>query len=127
MILIDYTTISQPEKRKLVKEFVTEHVINHPDTLITVVNAKGNAQLRKTRKKLRGWAFPFDGVACNPLAEINNFSIITFKTMFAANLLDRDEHKVVLVIDDDVVALEMWKSVGVKFTLAPELVEDNNG
>jgi len=119
MVLVDYKTLENPQKREVVKAFLIEHLISHPDTLITVLNAEWDAQPVMTKTSLKGWAFPFDGLAVNPLTL--EVPPITFKTMFAASVSEKAEHKVVLVIDDEMEALTMWKNFGVVFTLSPEV------
>jgi hypothetical protein len=116
VILIDFDTLqSQPDN---IKALVTEHVVKHPDTLISVLNARGDAQPIESATLLKTLRFPFDIVVCNPLSGHN--SDAAFKTMFAVAAQDNPEGEILLVIDRDEESLQMWRDSGVRFTFNPE-------
>lgn len=124
MIIVDYSTLESPEIREQVKQFVTELLVQHPETLITVVNAVYGAEPVFTDTQLDFWGFPRDAVANNPLTL--KTPQLTFKTMFAASIDDRSaEHTVILVIDADSASLDMWRSSGVEFVYNPTEPQPN--
>ena len=116
VIMIDYATLLDDPAR--IKNFVTEHLVRHQDTLISVLDATPSADAHQTAEKLTKMRFPFDVVVSNPLLMEN--TELAFKTMFAVSAQDSPDSSIVLVIDKDKTALQMWADSGVKFTYNPE-------
>lgn len=127
IIIIDFSALKEAEMASKVKNLVIEHVVQHPETLITVLNSNPQSQLAETESRLRDLAFPFDAVSCNPLSPTNftqtylDITAFAYKTMFAVAFVEKGEHTAILVIDMDDESLEMWKNAGVKFVYNPTI------
>ena len=116
--MIDFDTLfSQPTS---IKNLITEYVVRHPETLISVLNANPDAQPIETATMLKALRFPFDIVVCNPLQDPN--TNMAFKTMFAVAAQENPEGEIALIIDRDEQSLQMWRDSGVRFTFNPETI-----
>lgn len=120
LIIVDFESLESPETLASVKHIVVEHVVKHPETLVTVLNTNQGSNPIETETRLNLMRFPFDALTCNPL----DISVpkIVFKTMFAARLQEHKEHDAILIVDSDAEAVAMWKSSGVRLVYSPERV-----
>ena len=114
--MIDFQTLHDDPPQ--IKRLITEYLVRHQDTLISVLDARTDQNAADTGKYLQGIRFPFDVVVANPLLEPNTGS--AFKTMFAAAAQEAKDNTIVLVIDKNDDDLAMWRNSGVKFTYNPE-------
>lgn len=117
VLIVDFQSLGLPDQLQRAKNLLIELLVRHPDTLITVMNARTNQSLATTKQFLKDSQFPHDAIIVSPLTQ--NEPDIFFKTMFAARIQTNPDQRVVLVIDQDTTAREMWETSGVKFTASP--------
>lgn len=115
-LIIDFASIERPEPAQKAKDLLIEHVVRHPDTVITIMGANNDLTLTYIKEVLKQHQFPHDAVIISPL----KIQPISFKTMFAVRLQEEPDVRVVLVIDQDSESREMWKNGGAKYTFSPE-------
>ena len=115
-LIIDFASIEQEKPAQKAKALLIEHMVKHPDTVITIMGADNSLTLNYIKETLRKHQFPFDTVIISPL----KIQPISFKTMFAVRLQEEADARVVLVIDQDIESREMWKNGGAKYTFSPE-------
>lgn len=115
-LIIDFASIEQEKPAQKAKTLLIEHVVKHPDTVITIMGADNALTLNYIKETLKKYRFPFDAVIISPL----KIQPISFKTMFAVRLQEEPDARVVLVIDADSESREMWKNGGAKYTFSPE-------
>ena len=120
LIIVDFESLGDPKALAKAKELVIEYMVSHPATIITVLSGNSAISVKDTRKTLLEYQFPCDVVTCNPLPE--GTSQTEFKKMFAERFkvnAASDEVRLVLVLDSDVEARNIWASAGARFTFDP--------
>jgi hypothetical protein len=118
LIIVDFEALRSPESLASVKNLVIEHLVRHPDTLLTVLNPIARSNPIETETHLTIMRFPHDALTCNPLGP--EVPTIVFKTMFAARLQEHKEHDAILVVDSDRESAAMWRESGIRNVYSPE-------